>query len=131
MQTKKQIMILAGALAAPGLGAVSMMSPSASGQPATRPASEPAFQSKSITLPTMDPVLPDGPGKTAYQATCTICHSARYVTMQPRFSRSAWTNEVQKMVANYGAPVPAAQTNEIVDYLVSIRGITESQVTVK
>lgn len=108
-----------------------MMSPAASGQPATQPASEPVFQSKSITLPVMDPVLPDGPGKTAYQATCTICHSARYVTMQPRFSRTAWTNEVQKMVANYGAPVPAAQTNEIVDYLVSIRGITEQQASVK
>lgn len=131
MQPKKQIMILAGALAALGLGAVSMMSPAASGQPATQPASEPVFQSKSITLPVMDPVLPDGPGKTAYQASCTICHSARYVTMQPRFSRTAWTNEVQKMVANYGAPVPAAQTNEIVDYLVSIRGITEAQATVK
>ncbi len=127
MQPKTQIIILAGALLAFGVAAVSITS----AQPATQSASQPVFQSKSITLPVMDPVLPDGPGKTAYQASCTICHSARYVTMQPRFSRTAWTNEVQKMVANYGAPVPAAQTGAIVDYLVSIRGINEQQATVK
>ncbi len=127
MQPKTQTMILAGALLGLGVATVSITL----GQPATRPATEPVSESKSITLPVMDPALPDGPGKPAYQASCTICHSARYVTMQPRFSRTAWTNEVQKMVANYGAPVPAAQTGAIVDYLVSIRGINEQQATVK
>src|SRR6476646_5016590 len=82
-------------------------------------------QAHTLTLPTIDTVLPDAPGRATVQATCGICHSNRYITMQPRFSRKAWDDEVQKMVRNYGAPVPQQQVQEIVNYLYAIRGIDQ------
>src|SRR5437764_383325 len=45
---------------------------------------------KSITLPQMAPDLPPGPGREAVNGACIVCHSTRYITMQPRFSRKAW-----------------------------------------
>ena len=93
-----------------------------SGQQATQSSSG-NQQVHAITLPTIDTPLPDAPGRQTVQSTCTICHSTRYITMQPRFSRQAWNDEVQKMVRNYGAPIPQSQMEEIVNYLFAIRGI--------
>jgi cytochrome c5 len=76
----------------------------------------------SITLPAMQPELPAGPGRDTVAATCVICHSTRYITMQPRFSRAAWTAEVDKMRKVFGAPLADAQAAQVVDYLVAIRG---------
>jgi sulfite dehydrogenase (cytochrome) subunit B len=76
----------------------------------------------SITLPAMQPELPAGPGRDTAAATCVICHSTRYITMQPRFSRAAWTAEVDKMRKTFGAPLTDAQAAEVVNYLVAIRG---------
>ena len=42
--------------------------------------------------------------------------------MQPRFSPEVWTAEVQKMRKVFGAPVGDDQVEEIVNYLVSVRG---------
>jgi len=80
---------------------------------------------KSITLPQIAPDLPPGAGREAVNGACIVCHSTRYITMQPRFSRKAWTDEVEKMRKTYGAPIPDAQVPEIVNYLVSIRGTRE------
>ena len=78
---------------------------------------------KKITLPALPfPNLPDGPGKDVYMVQCGICHSLRYVTTQPRFSRKVWTDEVNKMINTYKAQIQPDQVNTIVDYLVSIRG---------
>src|SRR5438309_5781793 len=62
----------------------------------------------SITLPAMQPELPAGPGRDTVAATCVICHSTRYITMQPAFSRAAWTAEVDKMRKVFGAPLTDA-----------------------
>jgi hypothetical protein len=53
---------------------------------------------------------------------CTGCHSADYVSIQPRgakFGRDFWQAEVTKMIKVYGAPVPDADIPKIVDYLTS------------
>lgn len=80
-----------------------------------------------ITLPQYPPELAAGPNLSVYQKRCLTCHSARYVTMQPRFPRSVWEKEVKKMVEAYGAAVPEAEQQQIVDYLVAVRGPAEGK----
>ena len=66
-----------------------------------------------------EPVLPPGPGREEFATSCVVCHSPRYITMQPRFSRSVWKAEVRKMVSSYGAPIGEPTQTQIVDYLVA------------
>ena len=80
-----------------------------------------------ITLPQYPPDIPAGPHVEAFQSHCLLCHSARYVTTQPRFSRAVWEKEVKKMVDVYGAPITAAEQQEIVEYLVAILGPVASE----
>jgi mono/diheme cytochrome c family protein len=75
-----------------------------------------------IALPHDEPLLPPGPGREEFVAACVVCHSPRYITMQPRFTRSAWLGEVSKMKDVYGAHISDQQVPQIVDYLVSING---------
>jgi mono/diheme cytochrome c family protein len=75
-----------------------------------------------IKLPAMPVELPPGPGRETAAVTCVICHTTRYITTQPRFSRAAWTAEVDKMRKTFGAPLTDAQAAEVVNYLVAIRG---------
>jgi hypothetical protein len=75
-----------------------------------------------ITLPTLQPDLPAGPNRDLTVNRCILCHSTRLITMQPNFSREAWTAEVKKMRTVFGAPVAPEDADAIVDYLVSIRG---------
>ncbi len=77
----------------------------------------------SIVLPQYAPEIADGPNKEIYQRNCLTCHTARYVSMQPRFSKSVWQSEVKKMVDAYGAPIPEADQTLIVEYLVGVKGI--------
>jgi hypothetical protein len=77
---------------------------------------------RTIELPQVPPNLPDAPGKSAVEAGCVICHSTRYITMQPPFSRAVWAAEVDKMRKTYGAPITDEQAKPIVDYLVAVRG---------
>ena len=77
---------------------------------------------KTIELPQVQPDLPDAPGKAAVESGCVICHSTRYITMQPAFGRDVWVAEVDKMRKTFGAPVTEEQAKTIVDYLVAIRG---------
>ncbi|HEY1947499.1 MAG TPA: cytochrome c [Bryobacteraceae bacterium] len=79
-------------------------------------------QAHSIVVPQAEPKLPEGPGRKEFVAQCRTCHSSRYVTSQPAFTRKAWEAEVTKMMKTYGAPVPAAQVSSIVDYLVTLNG---------
>ena len=78
-----------------------------------------------ITLPQYPPQMPPGPHLQAFQDHCLLCHSARYVTTQPRFSRAVWEKEVKKMVDVYGAPISPADQQQIVEYLVAIKGSVE------
>ena len=68
-----------------------------------------------------------GPHVDTYSKDCLTCHSARYVSMQPRFSQGVWEKEVKKMIDAYGAVIPEAEQKEIVEYLVAVRGPQESK----
>src|SRR4029077_1676705 len=69
-----------------------------------------------------EPIYPLGPGRDEFETACVVCHSPRYITMQPRFSRTAWLSEVEKMKDVYGAHISDEQAQRITDYLVSING---------
>lgn len=69
-----------------------------------------------------DTQFPEGAGKAEFVSYCGICHSLRYVTVQPDFPRKTWEAEVHKMVEKYGAPIDSVNGQKIVDYLVSIKG---------
>ena len=77
---------------------------------------------RTIAMPHDEPVFPPGPGRDAFVTACVVCHSPRYITMQPPFSRTAWLSEVNKMKDVYGAHISDAQVREITDYLVHIDG---------
>jgi len=83
---------------------------------------QPQGKVHSITLPTMPPDLPDAPGKDAVMSNCILCHSMRYVTMQPALSRETWVAEVTKMRKTFGAPIAEEKVEDIVNYLYAVRG---------
>jgi cytochrome c5 len=89
-------------------------------KPTAKSASSPVH---TIVLPQYPPAITDGPNKEIYQRTCLTCHTARYVSMQPHFSKTVWQNEVKKMVDAYGAPIPEADQALIVEYLVAVKGV--------
>ena len=76
----------------------------------------------SIVLPHYSPDIPAGPHVDTYRKDCLVCHSARYVEMQPRFSQAVWEKEVKKMIDAYGAVIPESDQREIVEYLVATKG---------
>ena len=80
-----------------------------------------------ITLPNYPLDVPPGPNLAAFQQRCLLCHSARYVTMQPRFSQTVWEKEVKKMVDVYGARITTDEQKQIVEYLVAIKGPVDSK----
>ncbi len=75
-----------------------------------------------IVMPHDEPVFPPGPGRDEFVTACVVCHSPRYITMQPRFSRTTWLGEVNKMKDTFGAHISDEQVLRITDYLVSING---------
>ncbi len=77
---------------------------------------------RSITLPHFEPTLAAAPGRDEFLAVCVSCHSPRYVTLQPLFSRRQWEETVDKMAKVYGAPMGQEQRQPIIDYLVAIHG---------
>jgi hypothetical protein len=113
MHMKRKMMTMLAA--ATVLGAIPLLGQEQGGQGAAKGV-------KTITLPQVEPNLPDAPGRQAVEQGCVICHSTRYITMQPGFSRETWTASVDKMRKVFGAPIPNEQAATIVDYLVAIRG---------
>jgi sulfite dehydrogenase (cytochrome) subunit B len=75
-----------------------------------------------IVMPHVEPLFPPGAGRDDFVTACVVCHSPRYITMQPKFSRSTWLSEVKKMKDVYGAHISDDQVLKITDYLVSING---------
>lgn len=73
-------------------------------------------------LPQAAATLPAGPHQDVYTANCLVCHSNRYVFMQPKFTHKMWEAEVTKMAHVYGAPISDEQQAQIIEYLYSIRG---------
>jgi hypothetical protein len=77
----------------------------------------------SIVLPYDEKLhVPSGPNREQFAALCRLCHSPRFVLSQPPLTEKKWTEVVHKMVAVYGAPVPADQERDIVNYLMAVRG---------
>jgi hypothetical protein len=77
---------------------------------------------RSISLPHDEAFAPPGPGRAAFVTECVVCHSPRYITDQPSFSRAVWKGIVQKMMDAYGAHVTTAEAEEVVNYLVATDG---------
>lgn len=63
-----------------------------------------------------------GEGFALLQTHCLTCHSLRYIEMQPAFPEKTWEKIVDKMVKNFGAPIPDSTAKEIVKYLVEVKG---------
>jgi hypothetical protein len=75
-----------------------------------------------IVMPHDEPTFPDGPGRRQFLTSCVVCHSPRYIAMQPHFTQTVWATEVHKMVAAYGAHVTPEEEAAIVAYIMTIRG---------
>src|SRR3974390_208036 len=87
-------------------------------QPPAKPVAKAgSSQVHSITLPRYSPEIAPGPNVDIYSRNCLLCHTARYVAMQPRFSKVVWQSEVKKMVEAYGAAIPDGDQVLIVEYL--------------
>ena len=69
------------------------------------------------TYPLHPPELAPGEGKQETEAYCVMCHSSRYITMQPPLPAGTWEAEVNKMNRAFGANIPEAVTQKIVRYL--------------
>jgi cytochrome c5 len=77
---------------------------------------------ETIVLPQDEPDLPPGPHERTFATSCTICHSTRLPMTQPPFPRKTWEEVVDKMVKTYGAPITPEGQEQIVDYLMTVRG---------
>ena len=75
-----------------------------------------------IVMPHDEPSFPPRPGRDEFVTACVVCHSPRYITMQPQFSKATWLSEVKKMQDTYGAHISDEQVLKITDYLFSING---------
>jgi sulfite dehydrogenase (cytochrome) subunit B len=73
-------------------------------------------------LPQETAAFKPGPNLETAQNNCTGCHSADYISTQPRnvkSKRDFWQAEVTKMIKMYGAPIDESDVPKIVDYLSS------------
>jgi mono/diheme cytochrome c family protein len=81
---------------------------------------------KTISVPHYQAQLPPGPGREAFAEACVMCHSVRYIEMQPPLTSAKWEESVRKMMKVYAAPVTEEQIPQIVQYLLATKeaGIT-------
>lgn len=68
-------------------------------------------------FPLVPPELPPGEGRDATAAMCSVCHSLRYITMQPPLPPETWRATVRKMIDVHGAAIPEDVANRIARYL--------------
>jgi hypothetical protein len=61
--------------------------------------------------------LAEGEGRAETEGFCSLCHSTRYITMQPPLPAATWEAEVTKMRKTFGAPIPDASAVVIIKYL--------------
>jgi cytochrome c5 len=79
------------------------------------------FTSVKVDLPQSDRMF-TGQGADPVNNNCLACHSAGMVLNQPALTKAAWQAEVNKMIQSYKAPISAADTAAIVDYLTRTKG---------
>src|SRR5262245_60292103 len=70
-------------------------------------------------FPSVPPRLAEGEGRAETESFCAMCHSTRYITMQPPLPPATWQAEVNKMTKTFGAPIPEATAKKITSYLQS------------
>jgi mono/diheme cytochrome c family protein len=87
-----------------------------------RPTATADTRTVAIVMPHDEPTFPDGPGRRQFLTACVVCHSPRYIAMQPPFNKTVWATEVHKMVTAYGAHVTPEEEAAIVTYIMTIRG---------
>lgn len=68
-------------------------------------------------FPSVAAKLTGGEGKAEIESFCAMCHSTRYITMQPPLPAATWEAEVNKMIKTFGAPIPEASAKKITSYL--------------
>lgn len=68
-------------------------------------------------FPSVAPKLAEGEGRAETESFCAMCHSSRYITMQPPLPGATWEAEVNKMTKTFGAPIPEASAKKIISYL--------------
>ena len=73
-------------------------------------------------LPPETAKLKPGLGSEIATAQCLTCHSADYISTQPRLARAVWKTSVQKMKDKYGATIPEDKVDVLVDYLAKTYG---------
>jgi hypothetical protein len=81
------------------------------------------LHSVSVEWPGSDRMFPGGADAEAINNNCMACHSAGMVLNQPNLTRAAWQQEVEKMRAQYKAPVDEKDVPAIVAYLASHKGV--------
>jgi mono/diheme cytochrome c family protein len=96
------------------------------GKTQSMPDARPNDPVHTIVMPHYEPEFPPGAGREEFVTACIVCHSPRYITMQPQFPRSTWLSEVKKMKDIYGAHISDEQALRITDYLVAINGKPDS-----
>jgi hypothetical protein len=75
-----------------------------------------------ITLPPETAKLKEGPGASLAATQCLLCHSADYISTQPRLSTNQWKAAVIKMRDKYGAPIPEDKIVPLTEYLAGAYG---------
>lgn len=75
-----------------------------------------------LSLPPETAKFKPGPGVELATAQCSLCHSADYISTQPRLTRTVWKAEVTKMQQKYGAPVLTNNIEALADYLTRAYG---------
>ena len=68
-------------------------------------------------FPLSTPELAPGEGRDVTVAMCSVCHSVRYITMQPPLPPETWRATVRKMIDVHGAPIPEDAARQITVYL--------------
>lgn len=58
-----------------------------------------------------------GEGSREVNTYCNVCHTPRYILMQPAVAPGTWADEVNKMIKTYGANVPDDAAQKIITYL--------------
>lgn len=69
------------------------------------------------SFPSVASKLAEGEGRAETESFCAMCHSTRYITMQPPLPAATWEAEVNKMIKTFGAPIQEAAAKKITSYL--------------
>ncbi|MGB2624169.1 MAG: hypothetical protein WA857_11285 [Candidatus Acidiferrum sp.] len=128
MEIKKRVrmllLVFCVVLTLAGIGAFAELQkghyqPATLGQfPQARPSERSAdSQYGAGAYPLYPPELAAGEGKAEVEGYCGVCHSTRYITMQPPLPAATWEAEVAKMKKAFGATIPDEAAAKIIGYL--------------